>query len=506
VAGCLLGILIIFNIGRFGPIEIRTLRLPTIIIYIALGIYFVSFGKAGIGKLKDIFNAVVGHRYFFRISSGAMLILYLISAIDQHLSFNTFSHDFSLFDDILYNTAHGRFMVSSVLGYNFLGEHFSPILSLLAPLHYIFPSPYLLIVLQPLALWSSVFFLQRILRDEGLSTEVTNIACLIYLNNPVMISTLNYLFHMESFLPLILLGMFQAYRSKSNARYWIFFILALMVKEDVGFYMFGFSIYVMIADRRYMTGLPGAMLSLLWVLFVLKVGIPYFGGEAQYKYFARWGSWGGGPLGIALGFIGHPLKFIGKLMADPYLKLFGGLLFLPFFGRWIWIMLGIPWIITATGITQQAHLSLYYGMPLFAFTVIAAALGLKTNGFRKVMSRRYAPALVALVIVVNVAHLRYLAIPSNRDKILNTLAAIPSDAAVQTMSCFYPEMGYERAKSVIWPDDKPTADYIVFSTDFKPWPLSKSDVANLEVLCSSSGRYDDISRVNGLFVFKKRTQ
>jgi hypothetical protein len=59
-----------------------------------------------------------------------------------------FVWDMGVFDQMMWNTAHGRLFQSSLEVENFLGDHFCPILALFAPLHHILPSPFLLMAIQ----------------------------------------------------------------------------------------------------------------------------------------------------------------------------------------------------------------------------------------------------------------------------------------------------------------------------------------------------------------------
>ena len=122
---------------------------------------------------------------------------------------------------------------------------------------------YFLVLLEPSALWSSSLVLRFLLEYEGVAPEVVHAACVVYLCNPVLFLTLGYLFHMECFLPLLVLGLYVCYRRRRPLAYWAVLLLALMVKEDVGLYLAGFALYVAVADGRWRLGLATGTVSLL---------------------------------------------------------------------------------------------------------------------------------------------------------------------------------------------------------------------------------------------------
>ena len=53
-------------------------------------------------------------------------------AVDRHRSFESNAYDFGFFDQIVWNTSHGRWFASSFTPYNFLGQHFQPVLLIFA--------------------------------------------------------------------------------------------------------------------------------------------------------------------------------------------------------------------------------------------------------------------------------------------------------------------------------------------------------------------------------------
>ena len=215
--------------------EVLRFREITLCIYFCLAVFAVLRKERSsfAGRWSSRFYDMAGGRRFFPLMAGSMLVLYVLAALTQHLSFNTYSHDFSMMDEALYNSHSGQFMFSPVLGGNFFGEHFQPVLIFLVPLHFIFKTPYLLVFVQPAALWLSVLVLRKLLVREGLSGALANFVCLIYLNNPIMISTLNYLFHAECFLPLIIFGMFWYCGKKTTWKYWLMLRLVGRRWEDL---------------------------------------------------------------------------------------------------------------------------------------------------------------------------------------------------------------------------------------------------------------------------------
>ncbi|MGE0058241.1 MAG: DUF2079 domain-containing protein, partial [Dehalococcoidia bacterium] len=49
-------------------------------------------------------------------------------AFERHDNFQSNAYDLGFFDQIIWNTSQGRFFETSFVDYNFLGQHFDPIL------------------------------------------------------------------------------------------------------------------------------------------------------------------------------------------------------------------------------------------------------------------------------------------------------------------------------------------------------------------------------------------
>jgi uncharacterized membrane protein len=311
---------------------------------------------------------------------------------------------------------------------------------------------------------------------------------------------------MESFLPLLILLLVWSDRQNLRLLYWCTLIIALAVKEDVGVYIFGLAVYMFIAEKKRARGMLTAAACILWVSMALEWIIPHFSHSGDdYKFISRWSHWGGSPLEILWGFILQPLDLIRAVISKTYLHFFLCILFLPFFHFWGWIPIIVPLLITSTSSSVlQAELGLYYGIPLFTFVVISIIPSFQSGTFKKISSSPIAPYLIALVIVLNVAHFTFPLIPRDRFRIVKELHHIPEDATIQTMSCFYPVLGYERSKEVIYDSHQDlTAEHVILRDDSNTWPLSKRAAGEMVKRIAASQDYENLSAVESFYIFHK---
>jgi uncharacterized membrane protein len=496
IAGGAILALVAITLGIPAALGVRLVRFrePTWVLWGALALFAVSRGQPRAYLRDAAANAgsILGSAPFFMRMAAASLGFYLLVSIRVHLSFHTFSHDFSIFDESLWWSHHGRFLYSPVLGRGYLTEHFSPILAALVPVHALFPSPFVLVAANALLLWAAVFPLRALLDSLDLPRATRNLACLVYLANPITTAALDYGFHVEAFLPVVVFGLYAAHRLGRAWAYGALLVAALAIKEDVGLYLVGLGAFLFLAEKRCPRGIVTAAAGLAWSLLVLAVITPRLaGGAEEYRFLSRWEAWGHGRAGVLAGMASHPVTLLVAVATATYVLFFYRLLFTPFFSRWGWTLFAIPWVVGATsGSRPQATLGLYYGLPLLSFAAIAAAHGLASGEGKRIRGGAWAPTLAALAVALNVAHFTIQPIPPERAALLAALKQIPPDASVQAMPALYTVLPYERSKTVLMPEDSLNADYVALRSDTTAWPFSREQVERLAEGAIASGTYE----------------
>jgi uncharacterized membrane protein len=482
-------LLIACNAAQLGSIALHRFRETTWIVHGTLLLACLVQGHAGRSLCRRRLRALFDHPRFFFWSSSAMLGLFVLASMTQHLSFHTSSHDFSMIDETLHETHAGRFMYSPLLGRSFLSEHWSPILLLLVPLHAAFESPWLLVMVQPLGQWAGGLVLKKILDQEGISRALRNLLVLLYLNHPLQISTLSYVFHMECFLPLVGLLAYLCLRRDFLPGYWLALLGLLSIKEDMGLYVFGLGVWAAVAERRRMLGTLTAAAGLAWTLAALHLWMPRFGlGEEGSRFLRNWEVWGGSAWEIPVGFLRRPLAFAGALLRDPLPRLFLCFGLLPFLRGSAALLFIVPWALNTTSANvQQASLSLHYGAPLLTFGTLAALQGLQGGLFARLTRSRWALPAGALAFGLNVAHFTFPRIPRERALVLRQIRALPPGARVQALPCFFPVLGYDRPKTLLVPGSTLGAEFVLLRTRDTTWPFSAGQLDSLRRTASRSG-------------------
>jgi len=99
------------------------------------------------------------------VAAGALFVVYATLAVLRHRALETSGYDLGIFEQEVRSYASGHWPTATLKGPGFplLGDHFSPIVALIAPLYRIAPSPVTLLVVQagllavavvPLARWA----------------------------------------------------------------------------------------------------------------------------------------------------------------------------------------------------------------------------------------------------------------------------------------------------------------------------------------------------------------
>src|SRR6202012_4740561 len=88
---------------------------------------------------------------------------YLVYSISRYYTYLTAGYDLGIFDQAVRAYSHFRAPVAPLKGphYNVLGDHFHPIIAVIAPLYWIWDNPCTLLVVQAGLLAGSIFVVYR---------------------------------------------------------------------------------------------------------------------------------------------------------------------------------------------------------------------------------------------------------------------------------------------------------------------------------------------------------
>jgi uncharacterized membrane protein len=221
-------------------------------------------------------------------SNWLALALYSTLAIRRHLTFHTAGWDLGIFEQAIRNYAALRPPIAILKGpgYNLLGDHFHPILVLVAPIYAAIPSPVTLLVVQALLFAVAVVPLMGWAR-RALGHPASIAVGLVYGLSFGIASALGFDFHEIAFaVPMIAFSLSALGQGRLRAAAaWA--LPLILVKEDLGLTVVA-VIGILIARRGarrlgILTAAVGAAATVLEIAVIL----PSFNTSGGYSYWSK---------------------------------------------------------------------------------------------------------------------------------------------------------------------------------------------------------------------------
>ncbi|MFI5736259.1 DUF2079 domain-containing protein [Kribbella sp. NPDC051587] len=230
------------------------------------------------------------------VLAGGFAAFYTWFVLMQHWSYRTGAFDLGIFDQALRSYAHGHLPVSTIRDPQLilLGDHFHPILAVLAPVYRLFPMAETLLVAQALFFAASIYPITR-LACTTLGPRIGVVIGVCYGFSWGLLHAITFDFHEIAFaVPLLAFALVEFLQGRAGRAVAIAAPLVL-VKEDLGLTLavLGFLIALRPATRRLgvWTAVGGTAASLLSVLVI----VPAFSAYDNYRYFGKGGLQGAEP-------------------------------------------------------------------------------------------------------------------------------------------------------------------------------------------------------------------
>jgi len=223
--------------------------------------------------------------------------------------------DLAIFVQAVDGLLHGT-LYSSIRGMNWLGDHTSLVMFLVAPLYAIARSPVTLLLVQTVALALGALPVYWLARRKLPGPGVAIALSAAYLLQPALGYTNLFEFHPEVLSTSALLWAFYALSENKRGGMVIASVLALLGKEDVAFAVFGMAIYALSLRRsRDAAILAGLALASLLVSFAIIK--PALGGTAHGQYETLYATWGKTTGEAVLNLVRHPTQALAAFWDTP---------------------------------------------------------------------------------------------------------------------------------------------------------------------------------------------
>jgi len=250
--------------------------------------------------------------------AALVFAVYLTISLFRYFQLDSLSWDLGIFTEAVKQYAHLRAPVADVrgAGFNLLGDHFSPIIALIAPFFLIVPSPITLLVVQALLTAASVLPVSWAAADK-LGRRAGAAIGAAYGFSWGLQQMINFDFHEIAFaVPLLAFSLSALIRGRTRAAV-VWALPLVFVKEDQGFTVAAIGVLMIIIARwqaapaRATAGQDGSrndgqarasartaiiggqlliVWGIAWSVLAITVIIPHFNPAHHYQYW----SYGGG--------------------------------------------------------------------------------------------------------------------------------------------------------------------------------------------------------------------
>lgn len=438
--------------------------------------------------------------------------------IMKHYAFRTFMFDLGIYDNIFWKLVKYGQPTPTPTGL----IHNSLTLYLVAPFYAIFPSPITLLVLQSMIVPLAAIPLYLLAKHQLNSGKLATVVSVLFLLYPPLHGLSQFDFHVEMFLPpLLLLAIY--YLHTRNWRLYIATTIAVLVTMEYASYLVAMmGIYQIIIYRkdlrlsikfRSMPKIPFPITNnIIMGVIVTFIALVFLGLNA---------------LSSNMYAVPNPFLFnvknleVMQAMKLSYLgKLFGPLAFLPLLSPASLIM-AVPWLVHAAFTSTPEYLEIFNQYSAYTAPFIFVGL---VSALKKIRSRKRLTIVVMLVALSTTA---YFIIATDevavspwpqineREQLLNKLIqTIPAEAGVLTQNNIAPHLT-RRGKIFIWPVGTPgygpknyeEVDYILIDAKeyhyyHAPILYNATRIAVQQFL--STGKYELIFEQDGIMLYKRR--
>ena len=410
---------------------------------------------------------------------GIFAAIYAALGLERHWAFES-SSDLAIFDQAVWHLSRFERPASSLRGYaNLLGDHFSPILALLAPIYRVAPRPETLIVAQAVLLALSIvpvfaYARRRLAPAPALALTIAY-GCFWGLQRAAAFD-----FHEVAFAPCLVATMILAL----DDRRWSWFAAAaiglVLTKEDLIPLLIFVGLFLIVTGERRI----GAWLFAVSLgLFVLIVGVavPAFG-VGLYGYQSTFADAMQHPWRIPLMLVWPPVKLLTMVMwVAPFL-------FLPLASplcTWL-----APFAAERFLSSSPTHWGtiFHYSAAIAPIVGMGAADGLARLSARiddPLARRRLAFALTAAAVVASAVlpghqpmweafQLPMRDAARMRATAFAALAQIPAGASVAAQPAIAPRLAHRDGLAMLDGDAR-DVDWVVASAWLSPWPARNVD-------------------------------
>jgi uncharacterized membrane protein len=300
-----------------------------------------------------------GHKRWVAVLTTLFALFYSVFSCTMYYTYRVATYDLGIFDQGIRSYAHFGAGISiakglhnfGVANFSVLGDHFSPIDALLAPLYWIYDSPCDLLVAQAvlfaLAIPPIWVFTRRAVGGGRTGVIAAYAVSVAYGLSWPIAAAAAFNFHEAAWAPMLTAIALERLQKGRLRGALIAMAFLLLVKEDMGLAVAGMGFGLIVTrrlgiPRQRLVGLAIVIVGLVYTFVAIWVFIPAMGGRANY-YWA-YTALGANVTQAVEHIVRHPLSS-AKLLITPHVKvrttieLFVPFIFLALLSPIVWVAL-----------------------------------------------------------------------------------------------------------------------------------------------------------------------
>jgi len=318
------------------------------------------------------------------VAAAVFAGVFIFLALRRYDAFGTARYDLGNMVQAIWSTAHGHLLqVTDSAGNQIsrLGSHVDPILVAFVPFWWIFPTPKLLLVAQPLIVATGAFPAYGIARRWIGDWRVSAACAVAYLLYTPLQWSVVFDFHPVTLAAPLLLWCVWAVEADRPILVGVFATLSVLTKEEVGIAVAGIGLWVLIRHGRTRMAVALMFGGLIWTLIAVGVVLPHFSPAGVSPFVSRYGASGSTTGEVVKSMLHHPGHELGLLVARARLDylwyLLAPLLLLPLLAPLILIAI-VPELLLNMLSNDSTQYSIFYQYTavLTPFLIVAMIGGL----------------------------------------------------------------------------------------------------------------------------------
>ena len=443
---------------------------------------------------------------------AAVAVAYSLYGLFRHWHFGSSAYDLGIFDQVVWHLSRFEVPSSTIRGYtNMLGDHFSPIMVLLAPLYWVVPGPETLIVAQAVLLALSlipVYLYAHRRLPRGAAFAITAAGALFW----GMQRAAAFDFHEVAFAPLCIASAIFALDERRWILFWASALALIAVKEDLIPLIGGLGLVLaMRGDTRQ--ALIAVAVSCMGFVLVIGVLIPALSDGGQFGYVSTYSAVIDAPWRIPL------VMFAPLTKLRTMLLLLAPFLFLPLLSPLAILILPFALERFLSSTPNHWGTAFHYWAPLGPVLAMASAdalvrvrtwlarRGTAGRADRVVAACAGACLVLAAVLPGHQPLLRIVRPGHYRASLTDrtghdALAMIPQDAAVVAQAAVVPHLS-NRDRLFMLDATAPDADFVIVARGLDPWPLSSFEEWAMLIESRRQRGYETVFDRDGWLVLRQ---